>query len=335
MKWLSQRLLAAIPTILGASFVAFVIIRLVPGDPVLLLLGERGGEPEVVQEMQRQLGLDLPWWHQYGKFLAHAVTLDFGVSIVSQRSVTSEFFDRFPATLELSFFALLFAVILGVPLGVIAALQRGKFWDYTLMGSALIGYSMPIFWWGLMMIFFFSVHLGWTPVSGRMPAHLDIEPYTGFMLIDVWMRGYGWREGLELLRYLALPTIVLGTVPLAAIARMTRSCLLEVLREDFVRTAKAKGLSFYAVTIRHALRNALIPIITTLGLMVGALLTGAVLTETVFSWPGLGRWLVASVQARDYPVIQGGVLLVSTLIVSVNILVDALYIWANPQMRNS
>jgi dipeptide transport system permease protein len=254
--------------------------------------------------------------------------------VISQRPVWSEFADRFPATVELSLVALTWAVLLGVPLGVVAALKRRRWPDHLLMSTGLVGYSMPIFWWGLILILFFSVRLGWTPVSGRISPAFDLEPWSGFFLLDVWVRGLGWPAFRDVLSHLVLPALVLGTVPVAAIARMTRSSLLEVLREDYVRTAKAKGLPFPRVVFRHALSNALIPVVTVIGLMLGTLLTGAVLTETIFSWPGVGRWLVSAVLARDYPVLQGGILLVAAVIVVVNAWVDVVYMWLNPRLRD-
>lgn len=331
---LFKRILHSLPTLFGVSLVAFLLIRLIPGDPVMLMLGERGGSPEAVAELRQALGLDQPLYMQYFRFVGGAVTGNLGESVVSKRTVWSEFLDRFPATVELSLVALGWAVLLGVPMGVLAAIKRRRWVDHVLMSSSLVGYSMPIFWWGLILIMFFSVRLGWTPVSGRISVAYDVEPWTGFYLIDVWRRGLGFAAFWEAIRHMILPAIVLGTIPFAAIARMTRSSLLEVLREDYVRTAKAKGLSFYQVIFVHALKNALLPVVTTIGLMLGTLLTGAVLTETLFSWPGVGRWLVASVLARDYPVLQGGVLLLSIIIVAVNIGVDMLYIYLNPRLRS-
>ncbi len=334
LQFLIKRILHSVPTLIGVSLVAFLLIRLVPGDPVLLLLGERGGSEEAVLEMRQNLGLDRPLWQQYLNFVGNAVTGDLGESIISKRSVWSEFLDRFPATIELSVLALFWSALLGIPLGVLAAVRRGKFLDHLVMSVSLIGYSMPIFWWGLILILFFSVQLGWTPVSGRMSAAFDVEPWSGFLLLDVWVRGQGWEAAWQALRHLFLPALVLGTIPMAAIARMTRSSLVEVLREDYVRTAKAKGLTRRQVVYGHALQNALLPVITVIGLMVGTLLTGAVLTETLFSWPGVGRWLVASVVARDYPVLQGGVFLLAIVIIAVNVGVDVLYTWFNPRLRD-
>ncbi|WP_038818289.1 ABC transporter permease subunit, partial [Pseudomonas aeruginosa] len=239
----------------------------------------------------------------------------------------------FPATLELSLAAMLFAGTFGLLAGVIAALKRGSLFDHGVMTVSLAGYSMPIFWWGLILIMLFSVSLGWTPVSGRLDLLYDIEPKTGFMLIDTLLSD---EQGsfLDAVRHLILPAIVLGTIPLAVIARMTRSAMLEVLREDYVRTARAKGLSPARVVFVHALRNALIPVLTVFGLQVGTLLAGAVLTETIFSWPGIGKWLIDAISRRDYPVVQNGILLVATLVILVNFVVDILYGLANPRIRH-
>jgi dipeptide transport system permease protein len=328
-----RRIFHAVPTLIGVSLMAFGLIRLVPGDPVLLMLGERGGSPEAVATLRHNLGLDLPLYQQYFSFLGGAARGRLGESIVSNRPVWEEFTARFPATVELTLLALGWSVLFGIPIGVVAALKRRRFWDYSLMSVSLVGFSMPIFWWGLMLIMFFSVQLGWTPVSGRISAAYDVEPWSGLMLVDTLVRGTGWDGFKSALMHLILPSLVLGTIPFAAIARMTRSSLLEVLREDYVRTAKAKGLAFFQIVFVHALSNALLPVVTVIGLMLGTMLTGAVLTETLFSWPGVGRWLVASVLARDYPVLQGGILMISMLIVGVNIGVDVLYTWLNPRLR--
>jgi dipeptide transport system permease protein len=337
LKIFLGKLLNLIPTLIGISILSFILIRLVPGDPVLLLLGERGADPAVYAEMQKSLGLDLPIHQQYFNFVYNVFHGDLGQSIISKRAVVTEFFDRFPATLELGFTALLFAFSFGVPIGIFAAVKRNSFWDYFLMGGSLLGYSMPIFWWGLVLILVFSVQLGLTPVAGRMSVLFEVETWSGFLLIDSLQKEVISEEGfqpfLSALKHLILPSIAMGTIPLAVMARMTRSSMLEVLGEDYIRTAKAKGLSQYHVITRHALRNALIPIITVAGLMFGSIITGAILTETIFSWPGIGKWLVASINARDYPVIQGGVLFIATMIVLINAIVDVLYIYANPKLR--
>ncbi len=329
-----KKFLLVIPTLIGASIIAFALIRMIPGDPVLNLLGERGGDPQIVEEMRERFGLNKPVTEQYLIFVKNALRGDMGDSIVSRRPVSQEFWDRFPATVELSFVALIWSVLLGLPLGILAAVKKNSIFDYSVIGVSLVGYSMPIFWWGLILVIFFSVNLGWFPVSGRIDVIYDIPVRTGFMLIDSLLSPDGFEAFRSALKHLILPSIVLGTIPLAVLARMTRSSLLEVLGEDFVRTAKAKGLSTFRVVYIHALRNALIPIITVLGLLIGSLLTGAVLTENIFSWPGIGRWLVKSVEARDYPVIQGGVLYLAFLIVFVNLIVDIVYLWAYPRMRS-
>lgn len=338
MKYILKKLIDLIPTILGISFICFILIRLIPGDPVLNLLGERGGSPEQYLAMKKSLGLDLPIWEQFWHYLTNIFKGDIGTSIITKTSVWIEFKERFPATLELGMLALLGATLIGIPLGIFAAIKRNSFFDYTLMSTSLIGYSMPIFWWGLILILVFSVKLGWTPVSGRISFLYDIPTWTGFYLVDTLQKEVreldGFAPFFSALKHLILPSIALGTIPLAVIARMTRSSMLEVLGEDFIRTARAKGMNPYRVVMIHALRNALIPIITTLALLFGSIITGAILTETIFSWPGIGRWLVQSITARDYPVIQGGVLMISFIIVFTNIMVDVIYYFLNPKMRN-
>jgi len=314
------------------------MIRLIPGDPVLNLVGERGVDPARYLEMKKSLGLDLPIIQQFWFFLKNALHGNLGTSIVSNNSVWSEFIERFPATLELGFVALSLATLLGIPLGIYAAIKRNSFFDYFLMSSSLIGYSMPIFWWGLILILIFSVKLGITPVSGRIDLTFDVPFFSGLYLLDTLQKNVLKADGLapfwSALKHLILPSIALGTIPLAVIARMTRSSMLEVLGEDYIRTAKAKGLSKKRVIYIHALRNALVPIITTLALLFGSIITGAILTETIFSWPGIGKWIVQSITARDYPVIQGGVLIISFIIILTNILVDLIYYLLNPKMRN-
>lgn len=330
-----NRILVSIPILLGVSLLAFLLIRWVPGDPVQIMLGERGGSPELVAEMKANLGLDRPLWSQYFIFVGNLFTGDFGTSLVSREPVMSEFLGRFPATLELGLAAMLWATLIGLPLGIVAAVKQNTFADYSLMSISLIGYSMPIFWWGLLLILLFSVTLGWTPVSGRISEMYDVTSYSGLMLIDSWFSNEPRAIFLNAMKHLVLPAVALGTVPLAAIARMTRTSVLEVLKEDYIRTARAKGLSQRIVIGRHALRNAMVPVITVIGLMLGAILTGAILTETIFSWPGIGKWLVNSVSARDYPVVQGALVLICGIILIVNLLVDVLCALLNPFMRGS
>lgn len=333
LRFLLGRLAVLIPTFLGVSLIAFSFIRLLPGDPVALLSGERVMSPERHAEISQQLGLDRPLPIQYLDYLGGVLTGDFGTSIVTKQPITDQFFALFPATLELSLCAIIFAILLGIPAGIFAAVKRGSFFDQSLMGAALVGYSMPIFWWGLLLIILFSGILQWTPVSGRISLMYFFPPVTGFMLIDSLLSGQSgaFKSAVS---HLVLPTIVLGTIPLAVIARQTRSAMLEVLGEDYVRTARAKGLSPFRVVGVHALRNALIPVVTTIGLQVGVMLAGAILTETIFSWPGIGKWMVDSVFRRDYPVIQGGLLIIAGVIMLVNLAVDLLYGLLNPRIRH-
>ncbi|SUC38930.1 dipeptide transporter permease DppB [Proteus mirabilis] len=283
-----------------------------------------------------ELGLDKPLWQQYLNYLNGIMHGDLGISLKSRIPVWDEFLPRFKATLELGICAMIFAVSVGIPVGVLAAVKRGSIFDHTAISVSLAGYSMPIFWWGIMLIMLVSVKLDLTPVSGRLADSVfldDSYPLTGFMLIDTLFWG---EEGdfLDALHHIILPAIVLGTIPLAVIVRMTRSAMLEVLGEDYIRTARAKGLSRARVILIHALRNAMLPVVTVIGLQVGTMLAGAILTETIFSWPGLGRWLIDALQRRDYPVVQGGVLLIATMIIFVNLLVDVLYGIVNPRIRH-
>jgi dipeptide transport system permease protein len=333
LRFILTRASLVIPTFLGVTLLTFALIRLAPGDPVLLMAGERGMDPVRYAAMKAELGLDKPLLVQYVHYMGDVLHGDLGRSIITREPVLHEFLSLFPATIELSFMAILFAVTIGLPAGIVAAVRRGSAFDHTLMGLSLTGYSMPIFWWGILAILLFSVTLGWTPVSGRISFIHFIEPITGFLLLDRLLQG-NWEAFFSALRHLILPAIVLGTVPLAIIARMTRSSMLEVLNEDYIRTARAKGLSPFWVIGVHALRNALIPVITVIGLQVGLLMTGAILTETVFSWPGVGKWLVESIRRRDYPVLQGGVLLVASIVMLVNLLVDVLYGLINPRIRH-
>ncbi len=333
LSFIARRLGLLIPTFFGVTLLTFALIRLIPGDPVEVMMGERRVDPQMHAEAMERLGLNKPLYAQYLDYIGDLAQGDLGESLRTRTSVWNEFLTLFPATLELSLAALLFAGTLGLSAGVIAALKRGSLFDHGVMGIALTGYSMPIFWWGLLLIMFFSVNLGWTPVSGRIDLLYDIPPVTGFMLIDSLLSD---EEGafVDALQHLILPAVVLGTIPLAVIARMTRSAMLEVLREDYVRTARAKGLSPARVVFVHGLRNALIPVLTVFGLQVGALLAGAVLTETIFSWPGIGKWLIESIGARDYPVVQNGILLIACLVILVNFVVDILYGLANPRIRH-
>lgn len=329
-----RRLGMIIPTFIGMTLLVFLLIHMIPGNVVEAMSGERGMEPERYARLMHEFGLDRPLYVQYLDYINKVLHGDLGFSISTHEPVMKEFLALFPATVELSVCAMLFALIIGIPVGMLAALKRNSIFDYTAMGISLTGYSMPIFWWALLLILLFSVTLGWTPVSGRLDIAFDFPPVTGLMLIDSWLSGEkgAFRSALS---HLILPTIALGTIPLAVIARMTRSSMLEVLREDYIRTARAKGLSRWRVVAIHALRNALIPVITIIGLQVGTLLAGAVLTESIFSWPGIGKWLVEAIRRRDYPVVQGGILLSSTIIIAVNLTVDLLYGVINPRIRHA
>ena len=332
LRFVLTRLSLVVPTFIGITLLVFVLIRLIPGDPIETMAGEHGIDPARLAQLRADYGFDKPLLVQYGLYLSRMAHGDLGRSIVTHEPVISEFRTLFPATIELSVCAILFALCLGLPAGIIAAVRRNSIFDHGVMGISLTGYSMPIFWWALLLILLFSVQLGWTPVSGRIAVQYFIEPVTGFLLIDTLIDGdFGaFRSALS---HLVLPVIVLGTVPLAVIARMTRSAMLEVLGEDYIRTARAKGLPRFRVIAIHALRNALIPVVTVIGLQVGVLFTGAILTETIFSWPGVGKWLIEGINRRDYPVLQGGTLLIGAIVMIVNLLVDVTYGLINPRIR--
>ena len=334
IRFLFTKLAYLVPTFLGITLVAFGYVRVLPGDPVLLMAGERGVTPERHAELTAQLGYDKPVVLQYFDFLGRLMHGDFGNSLVTKKPVITEFLSLFPATVELGLCAILIATLIGVPVGVLAAIKRGSWFDQISMTTALIGFSMPIFWWGLLLIILFSGILGWTPVSGRISLLYFFPNVTGFMLIDSLLSG---QDGAftSALSHLILPSVVLATIPLAVIARQTRSAMLEVMGEDYVRTARAKGMPSRRVIGVHALRNAMIPVITTIGLQIGVLMAGAILTETIFSWPGIGKWMIDSISRRDYPVVQSGLLLIAGLVMVVNLLVDLTYGLINPRIRAS
>jgi dipeptide transport system permease protein len=332
LRFLLTRFSLIIPTFIGMTLLAFFLIRLVPGDPIETLAGERGIDATRHAALLKEYGLDRPVLVQYGIYIGRVLHGDLGTSIITHAPVLREFLALFPATVELALCAICFALVLGIPAGILAAVRRNTFLDHGVMGVSLTGYSMPIFWWGLLLILLFSVQLDLTPVSGRIAVQYFIEPRTGFLLIDAWLandKGALWSAASHLI----LPTLVLGTNSLAVIARMTRSAMLEVLGEDYIRTARAKGLSNLRVVALHAFRNALIPVVTVIGLQVGVLFTGAILTETIFSWPGVGKWLIEAIGRRDYPVLQGGMLLLGSIVMGVNLLVDVTYGIINPRVR--
>ncbi|MBO0128578.1 ABC transporter permease subunit [Agrobacterium sp. OT33] len=322
IRFILGKLLYLVPTFLGITIVAFAFVRVLPGDPVLLMAGERGISPERHAQLAEQLGFAQPVWQQYLHFLGRLLQGDLGNSLVTKKPVLTEFLSLFPATVELGLVAI-----------IIAAIRRGSWFDQISMTTALVGFSMPIFWWGLLLIIMFSGILQWTPVSGRISLMYFFPSVTGFMLIDSLISG---QKGafVSALSHLILPSVVLATIPLAVIARQTRSAMLEVLGEDYVRTARAKGMSASRVVGVHALRNAMIPVITTIGLQIGVLMAGAILTETIFSWPGIGKWMIDSISRRDYPVVQSGLLLIAGLVMVVNLLVDLTYGLINPRIRH-
>lgn len=339
LRFLLTRLAGVVPTVLGITLLAFALARLLPGDPVEVMLGERIADRQTHEAMLAQLGLDRPLPAQYLSYLGRVAQGDLGKSMVNQRPVLEEFRALFPATIELTVCALAVSVIGGVLLGTLAALRRGTWIDQGLMGVSIVGHSMPIYWWGLLVIMFCSVWMRevWPalalPVSGRIDIAYDVPVRTGFMLIDTLLSGEpgAFRSAC---RHLVLPAAVLGTYAMAIVARMTRSSLLETLSQDYVRAARARALPAWRVVGLHGLRNALIPVVTVIGLQTGALLGGAVLTETIFSWPGVGRWLVDAIYRRDYTVLQGGLLLIALVVIAVNLLVDVLYGVIDPRIRH-
>ncbi len=334
IRFILTKLLFLVPTFLGITIIAFGFVRILPGDPVLLMAGERGVSPERHAELSAQLGFDRPLIIQYFEFLGRLMQGDLGNSLVTKKPVLTEFLALFPATVELALFAIVLATLIGVPVGVLAAIKRGSWFDQVSMTAALVGFSMPIFWWGLLLIIFFSGILGWTPVSGRISLMYYFPDSTGFMLIDSLLSGQpgAFKSAVS---HLILPSVVLATIPLAVIARQTRSAMLEVMGEDYVRTARAKGMPSRRVIGVHALRNAMIPVVTTIGLQIGVLMAGAILTETIFSWPGIGKWMIDSISRRDYPVVQSGLLLIAGMVMVVNLLVDLTYGLINPRIRAS
>ena len=326
-----RRVLLLVPTLLGLSVLTFSLVHLVPGDPAAVMLGERAS-PEAVARLRGELGLDRPLHEQYGRFLSGLLAGDLGRSLKTREKVAVEIANRFPATFELALCSILFASVFGVAAGILAARHRRSYIDALVMAGSLAGVSMPIFWLGLVAILFFSVNLGWLPLAGRIDPSLAVPRATGFLLLDTLIAGKP-AAFLDAARHLVLPACVLGTIPLAVIARMTRAAMLEVMTQDYVRTAWAKGLPEQRVLLVHVLKNALIPTITVIGLQFGSLLGGAIITETIFAWPGVGRWLVLAVSARDFRAVQGGVLLLAGVFVLVNLLVDLLYATIDPRIR--
>ena len=325
-----RRILLLFPTLLGISIIIFLMMHITPGDPAELLLGERATEP-ALEALREHLGLNEPLYVQYGMFLKRLMKGDLGETIWTRQKVWIEVKQRFPATIELSIAAMLISSVLGVILGIISATKQYSLFDYLSMLGALVGVSMPIFWLGLVLMLIFSLNLGWFPMSGRLSVGIDLDPITNFYILDALLTK-NWPAFKDALWHLTLPAFTLSTIPMAIVARMTRSSMLEVLRQDYIKTARAKGLSPGIVVMKHALRNALIPVITVIGLMFGILMAGAILTETIFAWPGVGKWLYDAVLQRDYMVIQGGTLFVAAIFVIINLVVDILYAVINPKI---
>lgn len=332
MKWyITKRLLMLIPVLIGVSILSFSLIHLAPGDPALTIAGERAS-PQIINAIREKYGLDKPLSTQYWVWLKQVLRGDLGRSIVSNEFVAKEILERFPNTVELTIFAMIFAVVIGSIAGIISASRQYSVFDYSFMGVALFGLSMPVFWLGIMLMMIFGVWLRWLPISGRISMMISFQRITGFYLLDSLITG-NFVAFISSLRYLILPSVALSTIPMATIARVTRSSMLEVLRQDFIRTERAKGLSERMVIYKHALRNAMIPVITVIGLNFGLLLAGAILTETVFSWPGIGRYVVNAVNMRDYPVVQGCVLFFALMFVIVNLITDLVYVYIDPRIH--
>lgn len=330
LNYIIRRLVMLIPVLLGVSILTFSMIHLIPGDPARSMLGTKASE-EALTELREDLGLNDPYIVQYGKFLGDLAQGDLGTSIKTKAPVTAELESRLPATVELTLFAMAIAMVVGVLAGVISAVKQYSWFDNLSMTGALFGVSIPIFWLGLMMIWLFSVVLGWLPASGRLSSGVDFEPITHFYLLDSILK-WNWPIFADAFKHLLMPGVALATIPMAIIARMTRSSMLEVMNQDYIRTADAKGLASYLVVFQHALKNAFLPVLTVIGLQFGFLLGGAVLTETIFSWPGIGRFVLQSILARDYPVVQSTILIIAIIFVFVNLITDLLYKYIDPRI---
>jgi peptide/nickel transport system permease protein len=330
LAYIIRRILVLIPTLLGVSIIVFLMLHLTPGDPAELLMGERASE-EALQQIREHLGLNKPLYEQYGLFLKQLMKGDLGETIWTRQQVWIEIKQRFPATIELSIVALFISCFAGMIFGIISATKQYSIFDYISMLGALAGVSMPIFWLGLVFMLIFALNLGWLPMSGRLSVGIDLETITNFYILDALLTK-NWAAFRDAVWHIIMPACTLSTIPTAIVARMTRSAMLEVLRQDYIRTAKAKGLSQFKVIFKHALRNALIPVVTTIGLQFGVLLGGAILTETIFAWPGVGKWMYDAVMQRDYMVIRSGTLFIATLFVLINLCVDVLYAIINPRI---
>ncbi|MEP0885534.1 ABC transporter permease [Trichocoleus sp. ST-U3] len=332
-RYIAKRLLNLLPVVLGITLLVFAFLHLIPGDPAITMLGDRA-TPQQVEALRERMGLNQPLPLQYFKFLWDLIRLDFGTSIITGVPIAEEIRIRWPATFELSVAAMLVASILGIPAGVLAAVRKNSFVDNLTMSGSLLGVSLPVYWLGLLLIYLFAVNLNWLPPSGRLSidAGFSFKPITGFYVLDALLQ-LNFKALKDVLDHLILPALTLGTIPLAILARITRSAMLEVLSQDYIRTARAKGLLERWVIFKHALKNALLPVVTIIGLQFGTLLGGAILTETIFSWPGIGSWIYEGILNRDYPVVQGGVVFVAVAFVLINLIVDLSYAFLDPRIQ--
>ena len=333
LRFVVRRLLLLVPILVGLSLLVFLWIRALPGSPAESLLGERA-TPALVKQYKERYGLDEPVYQQYWKYVKTTSQFDFGVSVASHRRVAAEIKQRFPATVELTIAAMIVAVFLGIPLGFLAAKRYGSVVDHASLFVSLIGISIPIFFLAILLKYVFAVRLGWLPSVGRISVLIETKHPTNFYVLDAILER-DWHALGDVLKHLVLPALALGSIPLAIIARITRAAVLDVQNEDYVRTARAKGLAPHIVDRRHVLRNAMLPVSTIIGLQAGLLLSGAILTETVFAYPGMGSWLRDAIFNRDYPVLQGGILFLAVVFVLVNLIVDISYAVINPRIRYS
>lgn len=331
LSYAVRRLLMLIPVLIGMSLIVFFMIRAIPGDPAAAILGEKAS-PEAKAALTEQLGLNEPWYTQYFDYVGGLLTGDLGDSLRTSAPIAEEIFPFLAATFELALIAMIIAVFVGVNAGIISAWFQNSWFDYLAMVFALIGVSMPIFWLGLMEQWIFALELNWLPSLGRENVRDPIEPITHLFLLDTLIQGNFEQFGV-VIKHLILPSIALATIPMAIIARMTRSSMLEVMRSDYIRTARAKGQRMFWVVYKHSLKNAFIPVLTTIGLQMGLLLGGAILTETIFSWPGIGRYIYEAINFRDYPVVQSGVLIIAAIFVFINLIVDLLYAVFDPRIK--
>jgi peptide/nickel transport system permease protein len=330
-RYLARRILQMVPVLLGVSVFVFVGMHIIPGDVATMLLGDKA-TPQDLERLQRELGLDQPIYVQYYRWISKAVQGDFGISLRTRQPVWREVWWALPMTIELSVVSLLISVLVGLPIGVLAAIRQYSLFDTASMLVVLFGVSMPIFWTGLVLMMVFGGTLHWFPIGGILDDGISLERITGIHVVDALLQG-NWEAFTSAARHLVLPAIALGSIAMATVARMSRSTMLEILRQDYVRTARAKGLAERIVIVRHALRNTLIPVVTIIGLQMGLLLSGAVLTETVFALPGLGRLAITSLLARDYAIVQAVVLITALMIVVLNLVVDLLYAYLDPRIK--